>query len=68
MSESIDLSALYYVNLGAKLKGQFGASIWNVLGDENIINRYYRVNNAKLVEINELSLGFVPNVSARLIF
>ncbi|PNQ75432.1 TonB-dependent receptor [Hanstruepera neustonica] len=64
----VDLSALYYLDIGKKLKGQFGASVWNVFGKDNVINRYYRLSNVNLVEINELSLGFVPNVSARILF
>ena len=64
----IDISALYNLKLGHNLKGQLGASVWNVFGNENTINRYYRINNNKLIEINELSLGFVPNVSARISF
>lgn len=64
----VDLSALYYLDMGKRLKGQFGASIWNVFGNENTINKYYRISNSNLIEINELSLGFAPNVSARIIF
>ncbi|WP_104734963.1 TonB-dependent receptor [Hanstruepera ponticola] len=64
----VDLSAIYYLNLGHKLKGEIGASIWNVFGNENTINSFYRLNNSQLIRVNELSLGFAPNVSARIIF
>ena len=64
----MDLSALYFFNISNRLKGEFGASIWNVFGNDNTINRYYKNNEENFIEVNENSLGFVPNVSARIIF
>ena len=63
-----DLSALYLCNLGKKFKGRFGASIWNVLGNDNVINRYYKVSNSTVFEINEISLSFSPNITMRIYF
>lgn len=64
----VDVSALYFVNINAKIIGEFGASLWNVLGTENVINTYYSLNNDTVIETNEFSLNFTPNVSARFIF
>ena len=64
----VDLSAIYYLKLGNKIKGELGASIWNVFGNENTINSFYRFNSSQLIRVNELSLGFAPNLSARIIF
>jgi len=64
----VDVSALYMVDISNKIKGQFGGSLWNVLGTENVINKYYTINNGTVVETNEMSLNFTPNLSARFIF
>ncbi|WP_250433130.1 carboxypeptidase-like regulatory domain-containing protein [Hanstruepera flava] len=64
----VDASAVYNVNISNKVKGVFGASLWNILGNENVLNTYYTIRNDAIVEINELSLNFTPNLSARFIF
>lgn len=64
----VDLSALYTIEINRKIKGQFGGSIWNVFGTENIINKYYTLKDETVIETNELSLNFTPNLSARFIF
>lgn len=63
-----DVSALYTVELNSKIKGEFGGSIWNVFGTENIINKFYTLKDDTVIETNELSLNFTPNLSARFIF
>jgi hypothetical protein len=63
-----DVSALYIVDLNSKIKGEFGGSIWNVFGTENIINKFYTLKDDTVIETNELSLNFTPNLSARFIF
>ncbi|TYA57304.1 carboxypeptidase-like regulatory domain-containing protein [Formosa maritima] len=64
----VDVSAIYDINISKKVKGEFGASLWNILGTKNIINTYYTINNGSVIQTNEFSLGFTPNVSARFIF
>lgn len=64
----VDVSALYGIDINNKVKGQFGASLWNILGNENTLNTYYTIKNDTVVQINELSLNFTPNLSARFIF
>lgn len=63
-----DVSALYIVDLNSIIKGEFGGSIWNVFGTENIINKFYTLKDDTVIETNELSLNFTPNLSARFIF
>jgi TonB dependent receptor/TonB-dependent Receptor Plug Domain len=38
----MDLSARYYFHIGKKLNAQTGISIWNVLNNQNPINRFMR--------------------------
>lgn len=64
----VDVSAIYFANISKKIKGEFGASLWNVLGTENIINTYYTLTNDTVIETNEYSLNFTPNLSARISF
>ena len=64
----IDLSARYDFKFGKKLKGDLGASIWNVLGRENEINNYYSINEGNISESVQSSLGFTPNVALRVYF
>ncbi|GAA4280880.1 TonB-dependent receptor plug domain-containing protein [Gaetbulibacter aestuarii] len=59
-----DFSARYRFQISDTVEGNFGASIWNLLNNKNIIKTYYVLddnNNVNKVE-NE-SLGFTPNIS-----
>ena len=64
----LDLSARYDFKFGKQLKGDIGASIWNVLGRKNEINSYYNLNEGSLSESIQSSLGFTPNVALRIYF
>jgi hypothetical protein len=64
-----DISAIYNLKLSGSIRGEIGASIWNVFNQTNIINRYYTFDsNNTIVEINNRSLKFTPNLSFRLNF
>jgi len=46
-----------------------GASILNVFDQKNILNTYYRLNDANEIEtIENLSLGITPQISFRVFF
>lgn len=65
----IDVSAKYNFNIGKSAKGQVGASVWNLLNNENVINRYYRVTSGnELKRVDEFSLGITPNIILRVNF
>lgn len=65
----LDLSVKYNFKLGDKMNGQFGASVWNVLNKENILNAYYQINELNEVEqIQQKSLGITPNFNFRINF
>lgn len=64
-----DFSAKYSFKLGQKLKGQIGGSLWNFSDHQNIINRYYTINdNQDIQKVDELALGLTPNVMMRVMF
>ncbi len=63
----LDWSANYKFKLSDHLKMQVGASIWNLTARTNILSRYYRLDeNQNLIEYQQKSLGFTPNLSVRL--
>ncbi len=62
----VDLSAKYNFNIQKKKRGVIGISVWNVLGNKNIINTFYRRNrNNEIEKVIQYSLGITPNVSLR---
>ncbi len=64
-----DCSATYSFNISEHAKATLGASIWNLLNQKNIINKYYSLNDAnEIIPIENQSLGITPNVSFRVQF
>jgi outer membrane cobalamin receptor len=65
----LDFSAKYLFNISTKVRGEIGASIWNILNKDNIINQYYRLDaNGALETVQQFALGFTPNVMMRVNF
>ena len=65
----VDVSATYRFGIGERIRAFAGASIWNLLGKDNIINTFFRINSAgELEQVNERALEFTPNFSFRLEF
>jgi hypothetical protein len=67
----LDLSLSYKFPFSASAKGILRAGIINLTNEQNLINRYYRVDKSdsnKAVEVNNLSLGLTPNLSFRVNF
>lgn len=65
----LDLSAKYPFKISKGVNGEIGASIWNILDHENIINQYYRIDDAGQLEtVQQYALGFTPNVMMRISF
>jgi hypothetical protein len=65
----VDLSATYNYSINERVKLKAGISIWNLLGQENIIERYYKISNdGLLTEVSEHSLGLTPNALLRIQF
>ncbi|GAB4161859.1 MAG: TonB-dependent receptor [Winogradskyella sp.] len=62
----VDLSAIYKFQLSKAIKAELGASVWNMFNQENIVNRYYTLDSEdNIVEIDNQSLRFTPNLSFR---
>ena len=65
----LDSSANYTFHFNGNTKAIIGASVWNLLDKENVINTYYTLNNDdEITQIENLSLGITPNISLRLHF
>lgn len=65
----VDCSATYAFNLSDTTKATIGASIWNLLNKNNIINKYHVLDeNNKANPVENRSLGITPNVSFRVSF
>jgi len=65
----LDISAIYKFNLSEAVRGEIGASIWNLTNDQNIVNTYYQLDNRlNIEEIQQYALGFTPNFMFRISF
>ncbi|MDY2587534.1 TonB-dependent receptor plug domain-containing protein [Winogradskyella aquimaris] len=65
----VDLSAIYKFQLSRVIKAELGASVWNMFNNDNIINRYYTLDTeSNIIEIDNQSLRFTPNLSFRVNF
>ncbi len=65
----VDLSGTYQFAISRQTTAYVGASIWNLLDTENVVNHFFRLNqNNEIEEIDEFALGFTPNFSFRLTF
>ncbi len=65
----IDASATYSFTIGNAIKATAGLSILNATNKENVLNRYFRVSENDEVEtVENISLGFTPNISFRIAF
>ncbi|MCK5281044.1 MAG: hypothetical protein KAQ62_15210, partial [Cyclobacteriaceae bacterium] len=65
----IDLSAKYLFQFSKSVRGEIGASLWNILDNQNIVNIYFQVDeNGNLETIQQSALGFTPNFMFRVSF
>jgi len=64
----LDLSAKYSFRITDKIKAKCGLSIWNLTNKENIVNGYYQLQNGDVDFVNQLALGFTPNINFRIIY
>ncbi len=64
-----DASIIYDFSINNRFKANIGASVLNLLNRKNILNTYYRLNDADAIEtIENISLGITPNLSFRVFF
>jgi len=64
-----DISATYDFKIGKIGKATLGASLWNILDRENIIDINYELNpDDSINRVETFSLGFTPNFSFKVKF
>lgn len=64
-----DISGVYVFQLSRGVNASAGFSIWNILDKENIVDRYYQINqNDQVVTHQRKALGFTPNLMFRVDF
>jgi hypothetical protein len=64
-----DASATYTYDLSEKVRLVSGLSLWNLLGNDNVVNTFFRINdNTEVQKVNDLALRFTPNATLRVIF
>ncbi len=64
-----DISAIYAFKFAKGVNAEVGASVWNMFNQTNIINRYYTFDaDDEIIEIDNRSLKFTPNLSFRVSF
>ena len=64
-----DLSAKYKIKFSDKISGEVGASIWNLINTQNILNVYYQPDNhGGIDEIQQYALSITPNLMFRINF
>ncbi|MDC8005520.1 TonB-dependent receptor [Aureisphaera galaxeae] len=65
----VDISGTYEFKLSNSFDAFVGASIWNLLDTDNVVNHFFRLSDdMEVEEIDEFALGFTPNFSFRIIF
>lgn len=67
----LDASLNYNFNLSQFIKASFTVGVINITNQDNVINRYYKVNpndSNDAVQVDNQSLGLTPNISFRVNF
>ncbi|MFV8467209.1 carboxypeptidase-like regulatory domain-containing protein [Flavobacterium sp. LB1P62] len=67
----LDASLNYNFNLSESIKASFTAGVINATNQDNVINRYYKVNpndSNDAVQVDNKSLSLTPNISFRVNF
>ena len=67
----LDASLNYNFNLSESIKASVTAGVINATNQNNVINRYYKVNPNNpndAVQVDNKSLGLTPNISFRVNF
>lgn len=65
----LDVSAKYRFSFSPSVRGEFGASVWNLLNNQNIVNTWFQIDDeGELETIQQYALGFTPNFMFRVSF
>jgi len=66
-----DASFSYTFNFSPTIKASLRGGVINITDEDNVINRYYKINpndSNKTIEVSNKSLGMTPNISFRVHF
>ncbi|MDC7999145.1 TonB-dependent receptor [Gilvibacter sediminis] len=63
----LDASASYRFTKG-RLRFQVAASVWNLTNRKNVLNRFFEPVSTQVVQVDQNSLGLVPNFSLRMFY
>lgn len=63
-----DFSASYKKDWSEKISATAGFSLWNLTNRSNIVNTYFIHGDDGVRRVNNLALGFTPNVFLRMFF
>jgi hypothetical protein len=65
----VDISAKYKIRISNRVGAELGASIWNLLNKQNILNIFYKLDSdSEINEVQQYALGFTPNIMFRINF
>jgi hypothetical protein len=65
----VDISAKYKIRLSERVNAELGASIWNILNKQNLLNIFYQLDSdSEINEVQQYALGFTPNIMFRVNF
>ena len=65
----IDISAKYRIRISERVNAELGASIWNLLNKQNILNIFYQLDSdSEINEVQQYALEFTPNIMFRVNF
>jgi hypothetical protein len=65
----VDISAKYKIIFSEGVNAELGASIWNLLNRQNILNIFYQLDSgSEINEVQQYALGFTPNIMFRVNF
>ncbi|QJP35622.1 TonB-dependent receptor [Nonlabens sp. Ci31] len=65
----IDASAVYKFKISDRFRSEIGASLWNISNRQNVINNFFRVDEASEAnQFSRFSLGLTSNMVFRVYF
>lgn len=65
----VDISAKYKIRISESVNAELGASVWNILNKQNILNIFYQMDSdSDINEVQQYALGFTPNIMFRVNF
>ncbi len=65
----VDISAKYKIGISESVNAELGASVWNLINKQNILNIFYQMDSdSDINEVQQYALSFTPNIMFRVNF